>query len=420
MKLSIRQDVLMTALEKGAAAALTEVAQTETSNVALLIKSVKITVGKNLVVESATNLMATQYSIPANKDEGIAVGDPGSVLVPAKELFDWVKLTSPNATINMSLSALSSPQLINALEDSDDDEFVIKKIGSLKIISKDANKTAGKWELNCYDPTEVKAVDFKDDGTKCFSISSSQLKEAVRYVSFAALQKDQDQVLNSLSIQNYEDSIYFTATDTNRCAIYNLKMATDIEGKDPFLVPFELVDEMLKILDTEGDTTLSYKQDIEKLFISQSNLKMRLATVDSEKLGKFPVVSKLFGMPYLSIANIPVNSLQEILMKASLVNGASALFDFKEENSLSIHSISETNKQKPQVNRASTEESTKELRAIWGVKHMLQALKIVKSGTITFSLPASKKNVKITTDQDENFAYFAQFINNPKYQAAAE
>ena len=49
---------------------------------------------------------------------------------------------------------------------------------------------------------------------------------------------------------------------------------------------------------------------------------------------------------------------------------------------------------------------------------MLQALKIVKSGAITFSLPASKKNVKITTDQDENFAYFAQFINNPKYQAA--
>jgi len=418
MRLSIRQDILMTALEKGGAAALTEAAQTETSNVALLIKSVKITVGKKLVIESATNLMATQYSIPANKDEGIAVLDPGSVLVPAKELFDWVKITSPNATINMSLSALSSPQLINALEDSDDDEFVIKKIGSLKIISKDANKTAGKWELNCYDPTEVKAVDFKDDGTKCFSISSSQLKEAVRYISFAALQKDQDQVLNSLSIQNYEDSIYFTATDTNRCAIYNLKMATDIEGKDPFLVPFELVDEMLKILDTEGDTTLSYKQDIEKLFISQSNLKMRLATVDSEKLGKFPVVSKLFGMPYRSIANIPVNSLQEILMKASLVNDASALFDFKEENSLSIHSISETNKQNPQVNRASTEESTKEIRAIWGVKHMLQALKTVKLGAITFSLPASKKNVKITTDQDENFAYFAQFINNPKYEAA--
>ena len=156
MKIGIRQKVLMDALNKGALAAISDDAQQDTSTLAPMIKSIKVDVDdKMFTISSSTDLMAVKYSVPATKEEGIAVKETGCILIPAKEFTEWVKVQGEDSTINIYLNKLDTPEIINTLEDDDLDDsskFTLKKIGSTRLTSKDSQKTSGKWELDCYDP----------------------------------------------------------------------------------------------------------------------------------------------------------------------------------------------------------------------------------------------------------------------------
>ena len=418
MKLGVRQDVLMKALSKGSASALTETAQTDTSNVSLLVKSIKITAGKNLVVESTTNLMASRYSIPATKENGIVITEEGVVLIPAKELIDWVKVQGPDSVINMSLAMLKAPEVINPMGDDNDTEFIVKRVGALKLLSKDETKTGIKWELDCYDPSEIKSVNFKDVGQKSFEVKVHQLKDAVKKISIASAPKDPEHLLDSMSVQEFENHIYLAATDTNRCAVYKLEEAQDVQHKGAFLVPLSLVNELIKISDDENTISFSYNIDSERLFVSQDNLEVRIATVDKNKASSFPLVSKLFTLSYKPLAVIPTQLLQKTLNSASIVNGVSALFEFVKQDgpNFSITTISETNKYKPNISKSHIEMPIRELKAVWGVKHMLDLLKVTKAESLNLMIPDSKRNVKLTMKDDDRFSYFAQVIDNPKYE----
>ena len=163
MKLAIDQKVLIRALERGAMSALSDGAQADTSSFHRLIQAVKITSDKGtLTVESGTNLLATQYTIEAKKENGIEVKEDGSVLVPAKELYTWA--TKQNkAKIILALSKLKVPEILKA-GDADTDygssqAMSIKKVGSLKLTSRDDSKTGNKWNLDCYDSSQLNPVD---------------------------------------------------------------------------------------------------------------------------------------------------------------------------------------------------------------------------------------------------------------------
>ena len=106
------QEVMMDILAKGAIAALTDEAQSDTTVFSPLLKSVKIKVdADNITVESATKTLAAQYKHPINKDE-ITVKESGEVMILAKELSDWSK-RQPNSDIILNLKMLDTPQLIS-------------------------------------------------------------------------------------------------------------------------------------------------------------------------------------------------------------------------------------------------------------------------------------------------------------------
>lgn len=428
MKVGIKQKVFVDALNKGALAAVSPGAQNDTSNLALLIQAIKITVDENkLVIESNTDLMAVKHAIPVSKEEGVVVKEGGSVLVPAKEMIKWIQAQGENSTINITLNTLANPEIINTLDDMDvsdsTDKFMIKKIGSLKLVSKDDKKVSSKWELDCYDPEQVKSVKFSNKIPKSFDMQGDQLKNALSHVLVAALDSDYEHVLDSISIQIYEDDLYFAATDTKRCALYKIPSdaVKDIESDSPLLVQGVLLDQIAKIIDKEQQLSFAYDDDSEKVFISQKDLKIRLASTEKDNIDKFPNIKMLLEKEYEHLTSLPKYALRKVLISAALVNGESALFNFsKEKEDLTVKAISEDNKYKPNISNCGAPETSKDTNVVWGVSHLLDGLKIIPADEVDLYIPDNLRSVKVIGKDDENLMYFAMAIDNPKYATENE
>jgi len=428
MKIVIDQKTLLASLEKGAVAAVSDTAQEDSSIMSPIIKSIKITVGKEFTIESTTNLMAVKHSIPATEGSGVDVKEEGCVLIPAKELINWVKVQGEDAMITMCLSKLQTPEIINLLEDSgvvpdeDVEKYVIKKIGSVKLTSKKSTKTSGKWALDCYDPDQSKSINFSEGTEKCFDIQSNELKEGLSQVIFAAVPKDYEHILDSVSIQIYKKNVYLATTDTKRCALYQIpKNAVEsIESDTPLLITASLLELTSKISDKDKSISFSYNPDKERVFISQPNLKIRLATARKDDIGKFPNIKMLLEKEYSDLAKVKKSSLNSILISAAIVNNSSALFSFDKDGAISIKAISEDSKYVPLTEKSVAEKVSKDLQVVWGVSHLIDGLKIIKADDVELSVPQNLKSVKVTGKDQEVFSYFVMAINNPKYDADIE
>jgi len=420
MKLTIKQNVLAKAISQGAVSAISDAAQLDTSNLSAIIQSVKITVDKQFVVESSTNLMAVKYAIDATEENGIDVKETGCVLIPAKEFSDWVKVQGDESAISMVFSKLAVPEIINPMDDlgsgKDTDKFSIKKIGSMKFVSKDSTKTSGKWELDCYDPTPVKSINFSKKGNKHFEIKTEDLVTSLGKVKFAALDRDVDHVLDHISIQTYEDNLYFASTDTKRCALYQVPIVGKVENQDPLLVPAKLLDQVCKISSKDNIISLSYNEEIGRIFLSQPNLDIRIVSAEKDNISKFPSITMLLPKPYKELANISKGALYKILISAALVNRSTALFNFKkDDNDVSIKAISEEGKYKPSISKAKANKITSDIQGVWGVTHLIEVIKTIKDDMITLHIPSNKKSLKITSSNDGNFQYYAMAINSSVY-----
>jgi DNA polymerase III sliding clamp (beta) subunit (PCNA family) len=414
MKITIRQNVLKTAIDKGSIAALSEMSQSDNSNVSLLIKSVKITVdSEKFTVESSSYLMAAKYSIGATQENGIEVKEEGCVLVPAKEFVDWVKIQGTDATINMALLKLDAPQVVSS---NDDEENSVKRIGFVKFTSRDNSKTGGKWELDCYDPSSVKPVDFSSGVKNCFTIKAQDFAAIIPKVSFAVSKLDDEHVIDHVSIQNCNNALYFLASDLKRCAVYKANILT-LEGKKPLLLSPLVLEQVAKVSEKDNTLEFSYSPETNKIFIKQPNLDIRLTSPEKERITKFSNVEMLLQKQYNPLAEIPRLSLHKMLISVSIVNGFTALFSFKKsDNLLAIKAISEDGKYKPAICKSKIDNLTDDIIAVFGVTHILEGLKIFKDDKVQLNIPANKRSLKITSANEPNFQYFVMSIKNQTYE----
>lgn len=419
MKIGIKQEVLESALVKGAAAALSDDAQQDTSTLSLLIKSVKITVDKDFVVESGTNLMSVRHSIAAKEEDGIVVKEAGCVVIPAKEFYDWVKVQGKDSVIKMDLQKIPSPEVVATGDGEDAEAPTVKRIGAVKLSSakKGASKTSGRWDLVCYDPECIPNVNYSAKSEKQFEVKGSVINDALTNVGFAALDKDWEKVFDSVSVQVYKKELYFLTTDTMRCALYKMpKDDVEIMSEKPMLIPVSLLTLVSKIIEKDEKATFSYSEENSRVFVSQPHLKVRLACTEKKLIEKFPDIKILLEKEYSALAEMNKFCLNDLLINAAIVNNASALFCFsKEDKSLVVKAISEDNKCSPTLKKADNVGTCNDTRVVWAVNHLIEGLKVIKADDIALQIPKNLKSVKITGKDNANFIYFCMAVNNPKY-----
>jgi len=438
MKIAISRKVMMEALTKGGAAALSDEAQADNCTLSLLIKSVKLTADKSITIESGTNKIYVKHTISINEESGIKVTEPGCVVVPAKEFMNFLSVQGEDAVIGLTFKKFATPEAISVpsgtLADSDvnpdgdkdkEKKIELKKVGQLVLRSKNSansSETSGKWELDCYEEDRFTPVNFSADKEKHFEISGVKMIEALNSVIFAAMAKDYDHVLDSTSIQVYKDELYFVTTDSSRCAVYKFPKADvkEIASTRQLLIPCSLLEQVSKIIDPEDSLVFSYSEGINRVFISQSHIKIRLACTDKDKIIGFPSLEKLLTKKYRKLAELSKYTLNELLIQAALVNNSSALFTFNKDNgSIIVKAISEEGKYKPVHKQASVEGLSESISLVWAVNKLIEGMKAIKSDKIKMAIPDNLKSVRITELDNDNFTYFCMALDNPRYQIDA-
>jgi DNA polymerase III sliding clamp (beta) subunit (PCNA family) len=433
MKAVIDQKVLTHLLERGALAALSDEAQGDTTAFQKLIKSVRITVDANkVVVESATSLVASRYEMAITKDSGIEVKEDGIALVPALELSNWVS-KQKRAKIALSYSALANPEIINVADDQaefSNSKSTVRKIANLRLVSKDDSKTGSKWQIECYDPDPLPAIDFSKKPSACLSVPSGQLNEGLSNVMFSSQKKDYQHIFDSIALESYQGNVYMAASDMHRCSIYKLDKATHVDKAfftetksdskgnkfgQKVLVPCSFLKMFVTNSDGSGIVNFHYDKEKSKVYVSESGWDVRLATVDGKMFDKFPTIHMLMSKGFSRLGHVPKVILSSRLTSASLVNKQTVLFDFHSD-SVIIHAISEGD-YSPNASNAPVRQLAKDIKVILGVQHVMDVIKVIKDDDISMLVPEdmNMNSIKVVSQEDPNLSYFAMTVKNPKY-----
>ena len=421
MKVIIAQSVLKEALEKGASASLSEVAQGDTSNLSQLVQSVKITAEKDkLVFESATSLFGVKYTLPFSpNDKDIVVKETGVIFLWAKQLYGWVEKQN-GLRIMLNLKKLDSPETIKTVDDDSAEaaRFNIRKIGTVEITSKDNKKTGSDWKLDCFDPEQASLVNFDSKGNKMFNVSPDQLSLAVKSISMASSPKDHEHIYDSIMFEGYKNELYSSTSDKTRCAIYKMSQCTEVasnllDGTFRILIPCDFVSTVSKLCSSEKTLEFYYDDNKNKVFVVQPNFECRVTIPDKSQFTKFPAISLLLAKTYDNLCSVRKDALTSRLQTVSMVNKSTVLFKF-ENDTVIIKAISDSGVA-PSTSSASVDGLKKQLRVVLSVTHLMDVMKTVKDEDITFLSPDNGKSVKITSVLDPNFLYYIMTIDVPKY-----
>lgn len=420
MRIIVKQSTFLEALQRGSISAMMNNAQNNTSNLSLIIKSVKITVDNNLkelIFESFNNLLYTKFSIPINED--IEVKEEGSILVLAKELIDWINKQN-NAKICLALSKSEKPEIINTVDENNgENKGTITKIGIVKILSKDDSNTGNKWSLDCYDPCQM-VLNNSVKPNILFGCSTQDFKHGIRSISFSAMPTHNQHVFDSILFETHKEELYIGACDTTRCAIYKLNNINNLDenlktGKIRVLIPCHLLKIICEYLNN-FDIKFYYSVDKNEIFIIQDKLEFKILIPNKEVFKKFPSFSMLIDIDFENFSELNRNLLNNRISTVSLVNNSSALFKFyPDKSNLIIKAVSESGKSPVEANMPA-EKINKLVKIIWSIKHLHDSFKVIKDDKIKLYLPKTNNNIlRMNSEIDKNFSYYIMSLNNSKY-----
>lgn len=413
----INQNLFIKALEQGGFAALSDDAQSDKSNMAPILKSVRISIDEDLVIESFTSLISSKWSMKATEDNGIYLKEKGSVIIPANELYAWVSKQS-KCKILLKFVESKNPEVISG-NNSDynlDNGTLIKKIGSVKVMSKDDTKTGSQWSLDCYEYDEFISVNYDKNKQHVFTTEVEKFTEALSKVASSCLLEDYNHVFDSVSIEKHESDIYIGGSDKHRFSLYKLQSVSNIN--DSFFESVTrnvLINTILlrKIMKLSSGLNIEFSYLDNKIVIVQDNWKLRVSVVNINVFNSFPSLKMIFSKTYKKIGLVSKSILSNRLSTVSLVNKSSVLFDFKKD-SLTIHAISETGSSPNQAD-APVKDIENEVKIVLAVRHLSDLLKIIKDEYIQFYISNDGRSVKFISSEDENISYYAMKVDNPKY-----
>lgn len=422
MKIIVQQEVLSKLLAKGGISALTDEAQGDSTSLAPLIQSVKITADDNLTIESAVKTILAKCTIPATVENGIEVKESGEAVVLAKDIVTWVS-NQTESKIGLALSKLDVPESVSTkTEDMEvKSSDVVKKIGTLKISSKDNSKTGSKWSLDAYDPAQLPKAKVGSKLDKLFDIEPKNLKMVLDCVIPSAQKADFQHVYDSVVIQKTKDGLYIGTTDTKRCTIYKLDKVVenagtffDTEGTK-LLIPVKTLMATMKASDESEKMSFEYDGERHSVLISQGGFSTRVSIPDPNVFSKFPSLDKLLEKKYKELCTLTKNIMVSRLITSSIVNPESALFNFA-NNEVKIYVSSDGGKS-PSTSTCSVSGLSEDYSVVWGVQHLLDISKLMKDKELTILVPVDnlKQSYKIVSKEDPNMTFFALAPINPKY-----
>lgn len=363
MKLTIKKDLLLDALNKVSKAI-------STKNLIPVLAGIKFELKKKkLTLTASDNDITIQTSINCNSDDDFTVESEGSIIIQGKYVLDIVRKL-PDKYIN------------------------IEVIDELKILIYTENS---EFNLNGISESEYPNIGLEESKKKV-NIKAGMFKSIVNQTAFASSNEESKPVLTGINFNIVGDVLECNSTDSYRLARKIVKLDNVSEENYNIVIPSHNIIEFSRILGDEEEVVEIHIFSNKVLF-KAGNLKFESRLIN----GTYPNTSNLLPDDSFLIISTKLTDFYDVIDRVSILTSD------KEKNIVTL----ETNgnmlilrSSSAEIGRVEekmpiTKNNTEDIKISFSAKYMMEALKSFSTETVDIHFVGEIKPILIKSTEDE-------------------
>lgn len=363
MKLTIKKELLLDALNKVSKAI-------STKNLIPVLAGIKFELKKKkLTLTASDNDITIQTTIESNNDDDFTVENEGSIIIQGKYILDIVRKL-PDKYIN------------------------IEVIDELKILIYTENS---EFNLNGISESEYPNIGLEENKKKV-NIKAGTLKVLVNQTAFATSNEESKPVLTGLNFNIVGDVLECNSTDSYRLARKVVKLEKPSEENYNIVIPSHNIIEFSRILtDDEEDVELHIFNN--KILFKTGNLKFESRLIN----GTYPNTSNLLPDDSFLVVTTSLNTFYDVIDRVSI------LTNDKEKNIVTLETSGDTlilRSSSAEIGRVEekmpiSKNNSENIKISFSAKYMMEALKSFSTETVNIHFVGEIKPILIKSTEDE-------------------
>ena len=363
MKLTIKKDLLLDALNKVSKAI-------STKNLIPVLAGIKFELKKKkLTLTASDNDITIQTSITSNSDEDFIVESEGSIIIQGKYVLDIVRKL-PDKYIN------------------------IEVVDELKILIYTENS---EFNLNGISESEYPNIGLEESKKK-INIKAGVFKSIVNQTAFASSNEESKPVLTGINFNIVGDILECNSTDSYRLARKVVKLDSVSEDSYNIVIPSHNVLEFSKILgDDEEDVEIHIFSN--KILFKTGNLKFESRLIN----GTYPNTSNLLPDDSFLVISTKLSDFYDVIDRVSILTSD------KEKNIVTLETngnILVLRSSSAEIGRVEekmpiSKNNDEDIKISFSAKYMMEALKSFSTETVDIHFVGEIKPILIKSTEDE-------------------
>ncbi len=363
MKLTIKKEILLEALNKVSKAI-------STKNLIPVLAGIKFELKKKkLTLTASDNDITIQTTIEGVKDEDFQVETEGSIIIQGKYILD----------------------IVRKLED----EYInIEVVDDLKILIYTANS---EFNLNGISESEYPNIGLEESKKKV-DIKGGILKNIVNQTAFASSNEESKPVLTGINFNIVGDVLECNSTDSYRLARKVVKLDKVSEETYNIIIPSHNILEFVKILG-DDDNIVELHIFNNKILFKTGNVKFESRLIN----GTYPNTSNLLPDEALMIMSTNINEFYNVIDRVSILTSD------KEKNIVTLETQGNTlilRSSSAEVGRVEekmtvSKNNDEDIKISFSAKYMMEALKSFSTETVDIHFVGEIKPILIKSKEDE-------------------
>ena len=363
MKLTIKKDLLLTALNKVSKAI-------STKNLIPVLAGIKFELKKKkLVLTASDNDITIQTMIEATNDEDFKIEQEGSIIIQGKYILDIVRKL-PDKYIN------------------------IEVVDELKILIYTENS---EFNLNGISESEYPNIGLEESKKKVH-IKASVFKDIVNQTAFASSNEESKPILTGINFNIVGDVLECNSTDSYRLARKVVKLDSASEENYNIVIPSHNILEFSRIIDEEdGDIELHIFNN--KILFKTGNLKFESRLIN----GTYPNTSNLLPDDSYLVVSTNLNAFYDVIDRVSILTSD------KEKNIVTLETNGDMlilKSSSVEIGRVEekmpiTKNNNEDIKISFSAKYMMEALKSFSTETVDIHFVGEIKPILIKSSEDE-------------------
>lgn len=363
MKLTIKKELLLDALNKVSKAI-------STKNLIPVLAGIKFELKKKkLTLTASDNDITIQTTIESNNEEDFTVENEGSIIIQGKYILDIVRKL-PDKYIN------------------------IEVIDELKILIYTENS---EFNLNGISESEYPNIGLEESKKKV-NIKAGTFKAIVNQTAFATSNEESKPVLTGLNFNIVGDVLECNSTDSYRLARKVVKLDKASEENYNIVIPSHNIIEFSRIL-TDDEEEVELHIFSNKILFKTGNLKFESRLIN----GTYPNTSNLLPDDSFLVVTTSLNAFYDVIDRVSILTSD------KEKNIVTLETSGNTlilRSSSAEIGRVEekmpiTKNNSEDIKISFSAKYMMEALKSFSTETVDIHFVGEVKPILIKSSEDE-------------------